>query len=643
MMKIVWLVGLIISAGQSFAQTKKPVRVKLDDTGTAVLSARLGPYLDVRVDKPDQLVNACKIYTGQFRKKGFTYAKFKITKVNSTRARVPYLVLSQAFKRVFLKTLWPKDKLVGKNWHHKVIYNHETLWTVAQMYTGFGNNYKKIQRHNGMRGHSLRKGMLIKIPEAMLMELIRVQPDLSLPKPPDPEFAVQTQTDETVTVDEAQEDVPVVTEPGENTRLPPKPKPRPKPRKEPSKEVKAQLVKLNALRKQLRWGSDSQGRYAEYHLKEGEAIYSAVVMRFCGLVVASHVFEVADKIVARNRIADVRDMAIGQAIRIPYEHLENEFKAPNDPDYLAFLNNMEDVGRVSTSLLANNLEGVYLILDAGHGGRDPGADRQKVWEDDYVYDIVCRVKERVETETAATVYTTIMDPSVKYKVQNVTRFRRDKDEILLTTPRYRLTSAGATRDGVNLRWMLANNRYYQLRKRGVKSQNVIFASFHADALHPSLRGSMIYIPDGRAKPESVNVPNGRLRKYEERIGNNFNFSRPMLREAQARSMAFAGNLIRESRNHGILVHSQKPVRSLIYKNPRHPFVPAVLRYNRVPTRLLVEVCNLNNPKDRELLKKPEFRQQVADAFTMAVYRTYGVKTRKAVSSLSNSAPAGGDR
>ena len=138
------------------------------------------------------------------------------------------------------------------------------------------------------------------------------------------------------------------------------------------------------------------------------------------------------------------------------------------------------------------------------------------------------------------------------------------------------------------------------------------------------------------------MPNRALRFYEERSGNSFSFDQRMMREAQARSMAFADHFIDASRRNRIRVHHHKPVRSLIYRDPRHPFVPAVLRFNRVPTRVLIEVCNLNNRHDRDLLRDPDFRQQVADTFVHAVFRTYGLDARTEISSIPRD-PVSGDR
>jgi len=617
-----WLLFAIPLLAQA---ASNPASVKLDDTSKACLSSSLGAYLEVRVEKASDLNLTCRLYTGYFQKKGFNLKKLKIKKTSKTRARVPYLALSPAFKRVFLKKMWPKDKLVGKNWHHRVKYPHETLWTISQMYTGFGNNYSKIRKRSGLPNDRVKKGMLLKIPENLLMELIRVQPDLTLAKLEDPVFATQAQLDEEQIM--VEETTPVVSEPAVNSEIKPQ-EPEKRVEKKVPKETQAQLDALVASRQELRWGSDNQGAYAEYRLKAGEAIYTSVVVRFCGLVEAADVRRVAAEIIKRNRIVDETDMAIGTPIRIPQDFLEPEFKAPGDEQFEAYLANLKAVGRIDTRLLANNLVGVHIILDAGHGGADPGTYHKRVWEDDYVYDIICRIKRRLESQSAAKVITTVFDPSIKYQVQDVNRFRLDRDEILMTRPPFKLDSRRVTTDGVNLRWMMANNRYKELRTKGVLAENVVFASFHADALTPKLRGSMIYIPDARAYPRSVEIPNRKLRIYQEARGNSFKFGPKTMREAQARSMAFAKNYVERSRSNGIRVHNHKPIRTQIYKNRYKPFVPAVLRFNRIPTRLLIEVCNLNNKEDQTLLRRPDFRQSVADSFVEAVYQTYGIPANK---------------
>src|SRR5206468_9877843 len=63
---------------------------------------------------------------------------------------------------------------------------------------------------------------------------------------------------------------------------------------------------------------------------------------------------------------------------------------------------------------------------------------------------------------------------------------------------------------------------------------------------------------------------------------------------------------------GLKVHPFNPVRDNVVRNGRE-WVPAVIRYNLIPTRLLLEVCNLGNEKDRKLMTTKSYRQQVAEA------------------------------
>jgi N-acetylmuramoyl-L-alanine amidase len=55
-------------------------------------------------------------------------------------------------------------------------------------------------------------------------------------------------------------------------------------------------------------------------------------------------------------------------------------------------------------------------------------------------------------------------------------------------------------------------------------------------------------------------------------------------------------------------------------------VPAVLRYNAVPAKLLLEVCNLANEHDRKLLRTRVFRERVAEAIVAGVLSYFGEGT-----------------
>ena len=94
---------------------------------------------------------------------------------------------------------------------------------------------------------------------------------------------------------------------------------------------------------------------------------------------------------------------------------------------------------------------------------------------------------------------------------------------------------------------------------------------------------------------------------------------------RVRSEGLSGELARDLidtlSRHGIVVHSPKPIRNHIVKR-RRSFVPAVIRHNIVPTKILVEVANLNNYQDSRLTADPEFRERFARAFVDAVRQYY---------------------
>jgi len=621
----------------------------VDDQSFAAFTDRHGAHLDVRVDKSSELTPALKIYTGRLNQKSFSYNALGIVKLSQQRALIPFEQLSPVFQKSYIEKMWPRDRLKNGHWEHRVTYRgHETLWTIAAIFTGSGQNYRAILRASGRRSDKIGQGVRLRIPESLLRPILRSGSPIDIGEPTEPVFAGQTQLVETTQIENA-DPAPTVSPPANETEEAPAAPPQEEPEDETAQDpvddererarrqaVARELAALEASRRDLRYGNDAKGRYAEYRLRAGEAIYSSVVVRFCGLIRADDVNRIAGEIIERNNIRDETDLPIGARIRIPYDYLEPEYRAEDDPEYIAYVRNIEDVASMSTQVVSRNLEGVHIILDAGHGGRDPGALFGWVWEDDFVYDIVCRIKKRLEVETAATVYATVLDPTVKHKVQNVSRFTRDHDEVLTTNPAYSLNSARVTTDGVNLRWIYANHRFHKLKAEGVKPENILFASIHADSLHRSIRGSMVYIPDARIVPGKVRA-SGKFRRFREYSGNSFSVSRKERLRAQALSNSFAKNFIGQLRGRDVAVHRQKPIRSVIYRNPTRPFVPAVLKYNRTPTRCLIEVCNLNNSEDRALLRDYRFRQRIADAFVEAVYQTYGVPSGGAVSYISDSA------
>ncbi|MFC2173099.1 N-acetylmuramoyl-L-alanine amidase [Acidobacteriota bacterium] len=354
---------------------------------------------------------------------------------------------------------------------------------------------------------------------------------------------------------------------------------------------------------------------AVYRLKKGETLYSSVVIRFCGRLDAHEVNQLAAEIVEFNRIEDVRDIPAGHPIKIPVKLLSPEYRPKEDPERVAYELSRHARKRFKPRYRSDNLEDVWLILDAGHGGMDTGAQSGLVCEDEYSYDILCRIKNQVQTRTRAKVIPLIKDKVTGYQPRKMPILKNDRNELLLSTPPCRLTDS---RMGVNMRWVLANYHYARLKKAGALRGKIVFVSIHADSRHQDVRGAMAYL----AGEEFVGVrssvnrpPYNRYKEVKEHPVAHFPKARRV--ESEGLSMAFASVVIDTFRKKEIEVHKEKPIRPFVIRKNR-AWVPGVLRYNEVPTKILLEVCNMNNKEDVQQLVTAAYRQKVAEAFTHAL-------------------------
>src|SRR6185295_11403931 len=134
----------------------------------------------------------------------------------------------------------------------------------------------------------------------------------------------------------------------------------------------------------LDYGVDRDGEYAIYRLRPGEALYSGVVVRFTGRVYASDVNALAATIARRSGIADVTDIPIGYRVKIPFDLLQPEFLPEGNPRRVEYETSLRASAQFSNQVKARGLQGITVILDAGHGGNDSGATMAGVWESLYV-------------------------------------------------------------------------------------------------------------------------------------------------------------------------------------------------------------------------------------------------------------------
>lgn len=376
---------------------------------------------------------------------------------------------------------------------------------------------------------------------------------------------------------------------------------------------------------ELTYGKDAQGRYALYRLKPGEALYSAVVVRFTDIRDNADIKHACNVIQKRSGIRDVTDMKSGQKIYIPLEMLSDRYTPKGSATRQEFEQTMEEAKRLRKSHVhSRDLEGVVVVLDPGHGGRDHGAQdaRRGLYEDEINYDIACRVKKLLETQTRAKVYMTLRDRSQGFEPSDCTVFEPDKDEEVLTTPPYLNEDSKIS---ANLRWYLANSIYRHEVRNGVDPRKMVFTSFHTDALYnSSMRGAMIYIPGANYRRDTEQPDGVVYAKYEEaRERRQATSSASERRRDEAMSRNFAEDVMESFGKMRVRRHLEGDwIRNKIRQDGGRTYLPAVLRNTLIPTKILIESANMTNETDCQRLADPKWRQAVAQAYVNALKKYF---------------------
>jgi N-acetylmuramoyl-L-alanine amidase len=516
------------------------------------------------------------------------------------RVRVPFSLLRPEIQRQIVTTLFPNDAPAAGGWRHKVIgsgLEGESLWKIAEWFTGDGANYSAIRKANPAQGLSTRKGDVIVVPKEMLTAAFSAFNALNARGEVEGENAAST----TAEVRESSDDP--AQHPVSHEDAP-----------------EASVVEAASLgQPSLTWDRSAPVPYAVYRLQKGEALYSSVAIRFTGRVYSKDVGDVVDRIVKFNGIDDVSKIPIGFAVKVPMELLLPEWLPPDDPTRMAREESRRASARLAVRTRARNLAGVTVILDAGHGGRDVGTIHDDVAESRYVYDVACRLKRILEKKSGAKVAMTTKSKSDGYGVEEDDSLARQDDHVVLTTPRYELDDSVI---GVNLRWYLANSIFARAMRSGIAREKVVFISIHADSLHPSLRGAMAYIPGQRYVRGSFQK-SGDVYLAREEVRE-----RPVVTHEQKESLVAEGlsrelaqSVIDSFDEAGLKVHPFDPVRDNVVREG-HEWVPAIIRYNLVPTRLLLEICNLGNRNDRDAMKTRKWRESVAQAVYAGLVEFY---------------------
>ena len=214
-----------------------------------------------------------------------------------------------------------------------------------------------------------------------------------------------------------------------------------------------------------------------------------------------------------------------------------------------------------------------VVLDPGHGGKDPGAIG------------VSGTYEKHVAFAAA-------------------------DEL-----RHQLAAGGRCRVGLTRH----KDVFLELRDRVEIAQAqgaVLFVSMHADALHdPEVRGASVYtLSDAASDSQSADL--ARRENSADRFGG------PQFRNVAPDVASILSSLVHEETRAGSarlardVVGSLSPNIGLLPNPARHAHF-MVLRAAEIPS-VLVEMGFMSNPKDEAALRRPDYRVRIAGALRHAI-------------------------
>jgi N-acetylmuramoyl-L-alanine amidase len=500
--------------------------------------------------------------------------------LTGVRVRVPWPLLRPQLKVECARSLFPRDRRLAAGWVHEVLApwggDGESWWELAEWFCGDGSHYTALRDANPTLGLFPPRGTLVLIPVASLLPGFR---------------AVAIDTTPAPTPEAAR----AATEPA-----PPSPPPiATLPAAAPT------AVEATPVRGVLEYHDGA----AVYRLRAGEALYSAVVVRFTGQLHAPDVNATAAELAKDSGITDVTNIPVGYPIRIPFDLLLPEYLPPGNPRRVAWERETRQLAAIRRVIRAANLDGINIILDAGHGGADTGAVVGGLWESTYVYDVMNRVKRVLEAHTKATVWTTVRDAALSGRPPDRDILPQSRNQQLLVDPPYDL---GDSSTGVHLRWVLANSLFERLRRQKVSAERIAFVSIHADSLHPAVRGLMVYVPARSLRSSRAPFTRVAFSCRELRTMKAPRFPAAFCSRSEALSTQLGDAIVDAAERFAIPVHPYQPVRASVLRGGAR-WVPAVLRYSVIPTAVLIEICNLNNEQDRRLLLSWQFREKLAHA------------------------------
>jgi N-acetylmuramoyl-L-alanine amidase len=223
-----------------------------------------------------------------------------------------------------------------------------------------------------------------------------------------------------------------------------------------------------------------------------------------------------------------------------------------------------------------------VVIDAGHGGRDPGAGAHNVREKDVTLALALALR----------------------------------DELLRT-------------GGVRVALTRGDDRYILLPERSVIARRLgadLFISVHADSTEEAhgAEGATVYTLSNKGSNEAANkiaarenaadIVNG-IRLAEQSDAVSAILVDLSQRETQARSEEFGSLVLREGR--GLIPFRETSVQSAAFAVLKAPDLPSIL----------LESGYINNPNDAARMTAASGRQIVAEAVSRAIHAFFARQTR----------------
>jgi N-acetylmuramoyl-L-alanine amidase len=353
---------------------------------------------------------------------------------------------------------------------------------------------------------------------------------------------------------------------------------------------------------------DDRGKeYAVYVLKAGQALYSSVVVRFCGVVAAEEVNALAEKIMAYNGIKNSSMIPTGAKIKIPIEYLDEEILA-GKRTYRSSASTR--TSRLRTPARRGDL---HVILDAGHGGSDPGTTVRGWSEDEIAYDLMVRLKRLLESK-GVQVHPLVHDADTGDTPQSGRVIKNNRNEYVQVTPPYKMDDS---RVALNMRVYLVDDIYRRLRRSGVRDEDIMLISIHLDHLHSSVNGVMVYYPDAAERPATY-APSGNIyASYTESRISTIQYDSRENEQVESDSYQFAERLIASCKRLRVPIHEYEPIRRFVNRSGRR-WTPGIVNFSRVRTSVLVEAANLAHAGDFNRIRSAQFRQRIAEAIARAI-------------------------